>query len=75
MRTLAQKHFVESEFGEDTELPHAGSTLENPYVFHDTALELKAMAKEGRVEIVEEQRATLGQESLISALTFRRLRR
>lgn len=74
MRTLAEKHFVESEFGAETELPRAGSTLENPYVFHDTALELKAMASEGRVEIVDEQREKHGQESLISALTFRRLR-
>lgn len=74
MRTLAQRHFVESEFGEEIELPHAGSALENPYVFHDTALELKAMASEGRVEILSERRSTLGEESLISALRFRRLR-
>ncbi len=74
MRTLAEKHFVESEFGAEVELPHAGSPLENAYVFHDSALELKAMAKDGLVEIVEEQRSTHGQESLISALRFRRLR-
>lgn len=74
MRTLAEMHFVESEFGAEVELPHAGSALENAYVFHDSALELKAMASHGLVEIVKEQRSTHGEESLISTLHFRRLR-
>lgn len=74
MRTLAEKHFVESDFGAEVELPHAGSALENVYVFHDSALELKVMASNGLLEIVDEQRCTHGDESLISALRFRRLR-
>jgi hypothetical protein len=52
--TLAQSAYLDSIFGIDEELPRAGSALENPYVFDASARELKAMAAEGLLDIVEE---------------------
>jgi len=74
MRTLAQSAYLESEFGTLSELPSAGTSLENPYVYDASARELKAMAAQGLVKIVEEQRHDVGPEGLISRLTFKRLR-
>jgi len=73
MQTLAQRIYLDSEFGSLSELPSAGSHLENPFVYDASAKEIKAMATEGLVTIVDEQR-TVGQEGLISRLTFKRLR-
>ena len=74
MRTLAQNAYLESEFGSVCELPSAGSSLENPYVYDASARELKAMASEGLVKIVAEQRSVDGVGGLIRRLTFQRLR-
>ncbi len=72
MRTLAESVYLDSEFGTLCELPSAGSSLENPYVYDSSAAELKAMASHGLVRIVEESRSPDG--NLIRHLTFQRLR-
>ena len=74
MSTLAQNAYFDSEFGALSELPSAGSPLENPYVYDASARELKAMAARGLVRIVEERRRDDGSQELISRLTFERLR-
>jgi hypothetical protein len=74
MRTLAQSAYIESEFGILCELPSVGTPLENPYVYDASARELKAMASQGLVRIVEERSHRAGQGELISRLTFERLR-
>jgi hypothetical protein len=73
VRTLAQALFVESAFGVECELPRAGSSLENPYVYDASARELKAMAERGLIEVVQEQTRSLGDETLIRRFSFRRL--
>jgi len=73
MQTLAQHVYLDSELGGLSELPSAGSPLENPYVYDSSAREIKAMAAEGLVKIVDERRVD-GREGLISRLIFRRLR-
>lgn len=72
MRTLAQTVYLDSEFGALSELPTSGSALENPYVYDASAAELKAMASNGLLRIVEESRSADGR--LIRHLTFQRLR-
>src|SRR5688500_12205517 len=52
VRTLAHNVYLDSEFGVPQDLPKAGSTLENPYVYDATARELKSMAERGLVRIV-----------------------
>ena len=74
MQTLARRAYLESDFGALSELPNVGSPLENPYVYDASARELKAMASQGLVEIVDEQRSDNGPDGLISRLTFQRLR-
>jgi hypothetical protein len=74
MRTLAESVYLDSEFGTLSELPNAGSWLENPYVYDASAHELKAMASEGLVRIVDERRSGDGPGALIRRLTFERLR-
>ena len=74
MRTLANATYLDSRFGVDCELPHAGSALENPYVYDASAKELKAMAERGLVEIVDERRSGVDNDALIQHLSFRRLR-
>jgi hypothetical protein len=74
MRTLAQSAYLDSEFGSLCELPRVGTPLENPHVYDASARELKAMALQGLVKIVEERRRSEGPGELISRLTFQRLR-
>ena len=74
MRTLADHVYLDSSFDTLIELPSAGSTLENPYVYDSTARELKGMASRGLLKIVDERRIGVGQDGLISKLTFQRLR-
>ena len=73
MHTLAQSAYLDSAFGAEEELPHAGSALENPYVFDASARELKAMAARGLVEIVDEHSSHVADELLIDRLRFRRV--
>jgi hypothetical protein len=74
MPTLARSIYLDSEFGVPNDLPRAGSTLENPYVFDATARELKSMAQQGLVEILSERTAGPSREPLIDRLRFKRLR-
>ena len=73
MQTLAQSFYLESEFGAISELPAAGSALENPYVYDASARELQAMASDGLIRIVDERHNDLI-DGLISRLSFQRLR-
>lgn len=74
MRSLAQTLYIDSQFGVVEDLPRAGSTLENPFVYDAVAKELKAMADRGLVEIVDEHVAHFAQERLVDHLSFRKLR-
>ena len=73
MGTIAMAVFLDSAFGADTALPNVGSSLEHPLVFDSSAREFHALAKQGRVEILQERVANIGGESLIDRLRFRRL--
>jgi hypothetical protein len=59
MQTLAQTAYLNSEFGALSELPKAGSSLENPFVYDASAKEIKAMAARGLVKIVASVEATV----------------
>jgi hypothetical protein len=74
MRTLADSVYLDSTFGVPLELPKAGSTLENPYVYDETAKELKSMAERGLLRVVHEHVAGPKDEPLIDKLCFVRLR-
>lgn len=74
MRTLARSAYLDSTFGVATDLPHAGSALENPFVYDDAARELKQLADRGLIEIVAEQTMRHANELLIGRLSFKRLR-
>lgn len=71
MLSLAQSLFLDSELRVEQDLPRAGSTLENPFVYDAVAREFKQMAQLGLVEIVQEQS---GSDSLIESLRYRRVR-
>ena len=60
-------------FGTLTELPNSGSALENPYVYDASARELKVMALQGLLRIVDENRSG-DRDGLIRHVTFERLR-
>ena len=73
MRTIAQATFADSTLESTISLPRAGCALENPFVYDAAAREIKALAEQGLVEVVEEQVAeTPG--SLITHLSFKRLK-
>lgn len=74
MRTLAQSAYLNSQFGMPEVLPKAGSALENPFVYDASAQELKIMATEGLLEILDEHRTHEASGSLIDKLTFMRKR-
>jgi hypothetical protein len=74
VRTLAHIVYLDSEFGVPQDLPKAGSTLENPYVYDATARELKSMADRGLVRIVGEHTGGSQDDPLIDSLSFVRLR-
>jgi hypothetical protein len=74
VRTLAHIVYLDSEFGVPQDLPKAGSTLENPYVYDATARELKSMAERGLVRIVGEHTGGSQDDPLIDSLSFVRLR-
>jgi hypothetical protein len=73
MQTLAQRAYLDSEFGSVSELPSVGSSLENPYVYDASAREILVMAYAGLVKIVDERHAE-GRDDPIDRLTFTRLR-
>jgi len=74
MRTLARSAYLDSKLGVDSELERAGSALEHPVVYDDAARELKDLASQGLVEIIEEHRSELGGDVLIDRLRYRRVR-
>jgi hypothetical protein len=71
--TLAQSIYLDSQFGVECDLPRAGSTMENPFVYDAVARELKDMADRGLIEIVDERRLQGERETLIDRLSFRRV--
>jgi hypothetical protein len=73
MGSIAMSVFLDSAFGEITELPHAGSALEHPLVFDSAAREFHVLAAAGRVEILQQHIAQVDGETLIDRLQFRRL--
>ena len=73
MGSIAMSVFLDSEFGADTELPKAGSSLELPLVFDSAAREFHALADQGRVKILQDV-ANVGGEPMIDRLRFRRLK-
>lgn len=50
MNTWARRIYRQSKVGVTTELPSAGTALENRYVYDSAAREIKAMAEQGLVE-------------------------
>ena len=74
MSKLVHSIYLESAFGVPTELEGAGTSLENPYVYDSAARELKSMADEGLVKIVQEQVRHGFSEPLIGRISFARLR-
>lgn len=74
MASLAISVFLDSELGAIEELPRAGCSLENPFVYDSVAKDLKNMAKDGRLEIVDEHVALYAGDQLIDRLRFRRTR-
>jgi hypothetical protein len=74
MASLSRSIYLAADVGVPTEVPAAGSSLENPYVYDSVARELKAMADEGLIQIVSEDRQQGDAESLIGRISFARLR-
>ena len=74
MPNLVDAIYRDSEFGVLTELDAAGTALENPYVYDSAARDLKDMAQQGLVRIAGEQVRCGPSGSLISRISFERLR-
>jgi hypothetical protein len=72
--TLAETFYMNSRFGVETELPRAGTPLENPFVYDASARDIKAMAERGLVEITREHADASASDSIIRHLSFKRLR-
>jgi hypothetical protein len=73
MSSIAMTMFLDSSPGELVDLPHAGSALEHPLVFDSAAREIHQLAADGRVEVVQQQVKTVGEDTLIEELRFRRI--
>lgn len=74
MSTIAHSIYLEAKPGIPWPLERAGSPLENPFVYDAAAKDIKAMAGKGLVEIVDEKATLCLGESLISMISFKRLR-
>ena len=74
MPNLVESIYMDSELGVPTDLDAAGTTLENPYVYDSAARDLKAMADRGLVRIMSEQVRRGATGTLISRISFERLR-
>ncbi|GAB4556756.1 MAG: hypothetical protein IV105_12425 [Rhizobacter sp.] len=74
MSTFVQTTYRESEFGVPTDLLAAGTSLENPYAYDSAARELKSMAEQGLVKIVDERVRRGEHDQLINHIRFARLR-
>ncbi|MDH0867582.1 hypothetical protein [Mitsuaria sp. GD03876] len=73
MSSIAMTMFLDSSPGELIDLPHAGSGLEHPLVFDSAAREIQQLAADGRVEVIQQRTKTVGPDTLIEELQFRRL--
>ena len=74
MTSLSRSIYLSADVGVPTDVPSAGSSLENPYVYDSVARELKAMADEGLLHVVSEARRQGASEPLIGRIRFERLR-
>ncbi len=74
MTSLSRSIYLSADLGVPTDVPPAGSSLENPYVYDSVARELKAMADEGLLQVVSEARRPNASEPLIGRIRFARLR-
>jgi len=73
MHTVAQSIYSNASIGTPIVLPKAGTPLENRYVFDSSAHEIKAMAVQGLVKIVSEERASEHESALITDIVFVRV--
>jgi hypothetical protein len=74
MTSLSRSIYLAADVGVPTDVPPAGSSLENPYVYDSVARELKSMAEEGLLEVVSENRRPSEAGPLIGRIRFARLR-
>jgi len=74
MRTLSTSIYLAADVGVPTEVEPAGTSLENPYVYDSVARDLKAMAGEGLLRIVDEHLREGRSDAPIDRLRFVRLR-
>ena len=74
MRTLSTSIYLAADVGVPTEVEPAGTSLENPYVYDSVARDLKAMAGEGLLRIVDEHLREGRSDAPIERLSFVRLR-
>jgi hypothetical protein len=74
MTSITRRVVAGAPLGERTALPKAGTWLENPYVYDDAAREIKALAQQGDLEVVDERIAAVGSEPLIAHIEFVRNR-
>jgi hypothetical protein len=72
MTSIAQSIHAVAPIGAVTELPAAGTSLENPFVYDAAAREIKEMVNMGCTEVVDERVARCGNEFLTVYLAFRR---
>lgn len=73
MTSIAQTFHARAPIGAVVELPAAGTWLENPYVYDAAARDIKALARSGCTEIVDERVAQIRGEPVTVRLAFRRL--
>jgi hypothetical protein len=70
----AHSIYLRTPPGVPTKLSRVGSSLENPFVYDSVARDLKRLALEGLVEIIDEKTSGDGGEPLIERIAFLRLR-
>ena len=73
MMSFAESLIAFTPVGLVTELPRAGTTLENPFVYDAAAREIKQFAERGEVAIVVEDCVCSIDGQVISRLSFQRL--
>ena len=74
MSSIAQSLFRDSEIGVEQEIEKAGSALEHRMVYDETAKELRQMASQGLLEIVDQSTLTNGEDVMIDHLRFKRIK-
>lgn len=74
MRTLSTTIFLSADVGVPVDVEAAGSPLENPYVYDSVARDLKAMEREGLLQVVDEKWHQGDVEKQIDRISFVRLR-